>query len=168
MARFEKVKELKLVPNLIPAQLWGLNARRFGRTLWKKMRSDALEAAHHACEACSDAPSPIYGDRLTCHEVWRYDDKRRFATLVGLRMQCTKCDSAVHMDMTTLAGEFKKAIAQLCKVNGIGPLEAKELFDAAMVLWEKRSKKKWRIVVAKPLLKRYPKLAALESKKRIS
>ena len=72
------------------------------------------------------------------------------------------------MDMTTVAGEFDKAIAQLCKVNGIGPIAAEELYDAAMVLWEKRSKKnkkKWRIVVAKPLLIRYPKLAALESKK---
>jgi len=32
-----------------------------------------------------------------------------------------------------------------------------------MILWRKRSEKKWRIVVAKPLLARYPQLAALES-----
>lgn len=167
MARpISKLKGLRLVPNLVPAPLWGENAHGLpGRTLWKRMRKDALEAAHYTCETCSDTPSPIYGDPLTCHEVWRYDDKRRIATLVGLRIQCTKCDSAVHIDMATASGGFDRAIAQLCEVNGIGPKAAEELYDAAMVLWEKRSKKKWRIVVARPLLKRYPKLAALESKK---
>jgi hypothetical protein len=32
------------------------------RALWKQMRRDALEAAHHTCEVCSFAWSPIYGD----------------------------------------------------------------------------------------------------------
>jgi len=160
------MKQAKLTPHLVPKPLWGKNAHHlFGkRALWKQMRRDALEAAHHACEVCSFAPSPIYGDPLTCHEVWHYDDKRTVARLAGLKIHCTKCDSAVHMGMAAAYGGFDKAIAQLCKVNGIGPEEAEELFDAEMELWKKRSKKKWRIVVAKPVLKRYPQLAALETK----
>lgn len=118
------------------------------------MRSDALEAAHHTCEVCSFTPSPIYGDPLTCHEVWQYDDKRGVATLVGLKIHCSKCDSAVHMGMAAAYGGRDIAIAQLCKVNGIGPQAAEELFAAAIVLWRKRSKKKWRIALAKPLLER--------------
>lgn len=128
------------------------------------MRCDALEAANSTCEVCSFAPSPIYGDPLTCHEVWHYDDKRGIATLTGLKIHCTKCDSAVHMGMAAAYGGYDAAIAQLCKVNGIGPQAAQELFAAAMNLWKKRSKKKWRIKVAKTLLKRYPQLVALETK----
>lgn len=158
-------KHLRLTPHLVPKALWGKNAHQlFGRrALWKKMRSDSLEAAHHACEVCSFAPSPIHGAPLTRHEVWHYDDKRCVATLTGLKIHCTKCDSAVHMGMAVVYGGHDMAIAQLCKVNGIGLQEAEELFAAEMVLWKNRSKKKWRIAVAKPLLERYPQLAVLGS-----
>jgi hypothetical protein len=49
-------------------------------------------------------------------------------------------------------GMAGQAVAQLCKVNGIPPGEAKQLFRDAMAAWRKRNEKKWRIVVAKPLL----------------
>jgi hypothetical protein len=127
------------------------------------MRKDALEAAHNACEVCSFAPSPIHGDPLTCHEVWHYDDKRGVATLTGLEVHCHDCDSVMHMGRTVAYGGRDTAIAQLCKVNGIGPEEAGVLFASAMIVWKKRSKKKLRIVVVESLLKRYPQLGALES-----
>lgn len=156
---------MKLAPHLVPKPLWGKSAYQlFGkRALWKQMRGDALEAAHHACEVCSFAPSPIHGDPLTCHEVWDYDDKRRTATLARFEIHCSKCDLVTHMGRTIAHGGLDAAIAQLCKVNRIGPQESKELFAAAMRVWKKRNTKKWRIVVAKPLLERYPQLAALES-----
>jgi hypothetical protein len=115
-----ELTKLKLTPDLVPKPLWGKNAHQlFGRrALWKKIRSETLEAAHHACEVCSLVPSPIHGDRLTCHEVWHYDEKRCVATLTGLRIHCTKCDSAVHMGMAARYGGQDMAIAQLCKVNG--------------------------------------------------
>ncbi len=158
-------KQPRLMPHLVPKPLWGKNAHQlFGRrALWKQMRSDALEAARHTCEVCSNAPSPIHGDPLTCHEVWHYDDKRGVATLTRLKIHCGKCDSAVHMGMAAAYGGLDTAVAQLCKVNEIGPEEAKQLFAAEMILWRKRSKKKWRVAVAKPLLKRYPQLADLEN-----
>jgi hypothetical protein len=55
------------------------------------------------------------------------------------------------------------AIAQLVKVNVIGPREAKMLYRSAMDQWRQRNKKQWRIVVAKSLVGRYPELAILES-----
>jgi hypothetical protein len=42
------------------------------------------------------------------------------------------------------------------------PDEAKELFEADMAIWRKRSKKQWRIAVALPFLRQYPQLAALD------
>jgi len=129
--------------------------------MWKRIRQNVVEAARHACQLCADAPSPLYGDPLTCHEVWRYDDKRRVATLEGFRAQCPKCDSAVHLGLAMTCGAGNKAIAQLRKVNGIGLGEAERLCDDAFAEWKSRSKKKWRIRVAKLLLEKYPALARL-------
>ena len=153
------------MPNMVPKPLWRKSAyRMLGRgARWKQIRKDALEAAHHACEVCSFAPSPIYGDPLTCHEVWHYDDKRGIATLTGFEIHCNECDSVMHMGRTVAHGGRDMAIAQLCKVNKIGPKEAEQLFADAMIVWRQRNEKKWRIAVTKPLLKRYPQLATLES-----
>jgi len=109
---------------------------------------------------CCDAES---GSALNCHELWDYDDEHGTATLVGLRMQCRNCDSAVHMGRAVKRGFGNAAIAQLVKVNVIGPREAKMLYRGAMDEWRRRNKKQWRIVVAESLVERYPELAILES-----
>jgi hypothetical protein len=53
------------------------------------------------------------------------------ATIAGLRVQCRKCDSAVHKGRTAEQGSGKVAVAQLVTVNGIGVPEAKSLFPPA-------------------------------------
>jgi len=157
------LKDPKLAPHLVPKPLWGKSAfRLFGRrTLWKQMRTDALEVAHHTCEICGDTPSPICGDPLNCHEVWVYDDKRGKATLESLRIQCSKCDAVVHMGRTVAHGGRDAAISQLCKINGLSTKQAEKLYVRAMATWAKRSKKKWQIAVAQHLLEWYPQLIQL-------
>jgi hypothetical protein len=156
-------RKLKLAPHLVPKPLWGKSASQvFGRrALWKRIRTDALIAANHACQVCSDAPSPIYGDPLICHEIWDYDDKRWTATLSGFRIQCNKCNSAVHMGMAVAYGARDAAIDQLRKVNDISTEEAEELYRDAMAMWKKRSQKKWRLAISKSVLEQYPQLAEL-------
>lgn len=151
---------MKLAPQLVPKPLWRKSAAElFGKTaVWMRIRTDALETAHHACEICSNASA-----RLICHEVWHYDDRRGIAMLTSLEIHCEKCDAAIHMGLAVRRGKRDIAIAQLCEINGILPEEAEQLFAAAMTLWRKRNEKQWRIVVAKPLLARHPQLAALES-----
>jgi hypothetical protein len=156
--------EPKLMPHLVPKPLWGKSAAQLllkgkGRAVWKQIRSDALQVALHACQVCSD-PGP--DSVLHCHELWEYEDESGTATLVGLRIQCRKCDCAVHMGRAEKHGLFNVAIARLCKVNGIGEPEAASLYRRAKGVWTQRNNKQWRIVVAKPLLERYPELAALE------
>jgi hypothetical protein len=152
--------ELKLMPHLVPKPLWGKSAANLlKRAVWEGIRREALQTARHVCQVCSDA---ALGSALTCHELWDYDDKRGTATLVGLRMQCRGCDSAVHMGRAVKRGFGNVALAQLVKVNGIKPREAKLLYRTAMDEWKQRNKKQWRIVVVKSLLERYPELAGLE------
>jgi hypothetical protein len=154
-------RELKLVPHLVPKPLWGKSAANLlKRAAWERIRVNALELARRACQVCSSAASA--NDSLTCHELWDYDDESGTATLVGLRMQCRNCDSAVHMGRAVRRGFGSAAIAQLVKVNRISAPEAKMLYGRAMGTWKQRNTKKWRIVVAKSLLERYPEMAALE------
>jgi len=156
--------ELKITPHLVPKPLWGKSAAQLfkgkGRAVWKRIRTDALQVALHACQVCSD-PGP--DSALNCHELWDYDDERGTATLVGLRIQCRNCDCAVHMGRAEKHGFLNVAIAQLCKVNGIGEPEAVRLYRRAKGVWSQRNKKQWQIVVEKSLLERYPGLAALEA-----
>lgn len=155
------MQEFKLRPHLVPKSLWGKSAANLlKRADWERIRREALQAARHACEVCCDT-KPAGG--LNCHELWDYDDEHGTATLVGLRIQCRNCDGAVHMGRAVKRGFGAAAIAQLVKVNVIGPRDAKMLYRSAMDEWRRRNKKQWRIVVAKSLVERYPELAILES-----
>jgi hypothetical protein len=155
------LQELKLRPNLVPKPLWGKSAANLlKRGDWERIRRDAVQAARHACQVCFD---PASAGTLNCHELWDYDDEQGTATLVGLRMQCRNCDSAVHMGRAVKRGVGNAAIAQLVKVNVIGAREAKMLYRSAMDEWRRRNKKQWRIVVEKSLMERYPELAILEN-----
>lgn len=157
-------QSLKLAPLLVPLPLSGKSVQelfgRFGRrSLWRRIRADALAAANHRCEMCREQPNEIYGDPLHCHEVWVYDDKKRTATLTQFRMECEKCHLAIHM-----VGEFEDAVTQICKINGISRREAVDICDQATAEWQKRSKKTWKIQVTKPILKQYPQLAQINAK----
>lgn len=153
-------QDLKLMPHLVPKPLWGKSAANLlKRAAWERIRRDAQEAARHACQVCSDAAP---ANALNCHELWDYDDQRGTAELVGLKMQCRDCDAAVHMGRAVKKGFGNRALAQLVKVNGISAAQAKMLYRRALDEWKRRNKSEWRIAVAKPLLERYPELAALE------
>jgi len=119
-----------------------------------------MQAARRACQVCSAGAS---ASALNCHELWDYDDDQGTATLVGLRIQCRNCDSAVHMGRAVRLGFGNAALGQLVKVNLIGAREAKMLYRSALDEWRRRNKKQWRIVVAKSLMEKYPELAILEN-----
>lgn len=164
--RMHSLKKPNLQPQLVPKPLWGISARRkLGRGSWQHIRQDAIKAARQSCEICGESPNAIYGDPLTCHEVWRYDDILATATLLGFEIHCPKCDLVTHMGRAMAHGFGDDALDQLCRVNGTTRLEAKQIYTDAMALWQKRSVKKWRVKVAKTLLRRYPQLTKLETGK---
>lgn len=145
----------KLQPELVPEPLWGISAYRLlGRgARWKQIRRDTLEGAGHRCSVCSASSPP-----LICHEKWDYDDKNTTATLMGFVILCAACDAATHMGRAVQHGQSDIALKQLCRVNGITLAEANRLFLKVMTAWQGRSRKKWRVTVAKSLLKQYPQL----------
>lgn len=146
-----------LVPELVPRPLWGVSAyRAHGNTkVWKTIRHDTLVAASNRCEFC-DADAG-----LQCHDKWAYDDKKCVATLIGFEIRCQSCHMATHIGRAMQHGFLQEAVAHLCKVNRCTPRDIEAMIDAEMPLWRKRSKKKWTVVVAPALLKRYPRLQAV-------
>jgi hypothetical protein len=151
-----KPKTYRLMPELVPAPLWRVSAYRlFGKTKpWKEIRQDTLELAGNKCGAC-DADGP----QLSCHDAWSYDDTRCIATLIGFEIRCHPCHNATHIGRANALGYEQEAHAQLRTVNGCTQREVDAMVEAAMNLWEKRSRKAWTVIVAPYLLERYPRLA---------
>lgn len=156
-------KTFVLIPELVPAPLWGRSAYRMlgQRVIWKKkIRPDALTAANNRCCICGAADG-----RLICHDKWQYDDKNATATLAGFEIHCGMCDTVTHLGRAMQGDDprevFLAALAHLCAVNHCPPNAAQGILADALAVWEQRNKKKWTIEVAAPLVKRYPELAAL-------
>jgi hypothetical protein len=153
---------VKLSPQLVPKPLWGISGhRKLHRDSWRRIRQDALETAGYRCEICG--ASPPLGGSLTCHEVWRYDDRCATATLVRFEIHCADCDTVTHLGRAMKHGEGNFAFEQLCKVNGITRPEARQVYTRAVTIWKDRNTKDWRVVVDETLLQRYPCLAVLDS-----
>jgi hypothetical protein len=156
-------KPYRLVPELIPGDLWGRSAYKMfaGRGIWtKKIRPDALAKASNACEICLKK-----GGRLICHDKWRYDDKRATARLIGFEIHCGDCDAVTHLGRMMQVGDSEDviiaAVIHMCNVNGFETLTATRILRDPHEIWEKRNKKKRKIEVDLALLKLYPELEAL-------
>jgi len=150
----------RLMPELVPSDLWGRSAYRMlgNKAVWKKrIRPDALAKAKDQCEACGES-----GGTMVCHDKWVYDDKKTIANLSGFEIHCRGCDSVTHFGHTFKTGDdLAPMFAHLCRVNECKFQEAVTILKGATLLWEKRNKKKWRIVVSPALLKDYPEMEGL-------
>jgi hypothetical protein len=58
-------------------------------------------------------------------------------------------------------GHLQDAVEHICRVNRCTVKDVEKMIDAEMPLWKKRSKKKWAVVVAPALLRRFPRLQAV-------
>ena len=151
--------QLKLPVHLVPAPLWRRSAyRMFNRDRrWKKIRKDALQQAENKCEVCNDSKHILY-----CHEIWEYQDRRCRARLVGFSILCESCHYVSHLGLARNRGREEVSRAHFRKVNHLTKREADALIEAAFDLWKVRGHKPWEIVIARPLLKKYPDLAGLK------
>lgn len=150
---------MKLEIELVPEPLWGVSAyRQLGRgAKWRAIRRDVLRAAGECCSVCGASAS-----RLTCHEQWHYDDPKGVATLTSFTIHCDPCDAATHLGRSNQLGHGQVAIEQFCRVNGCMPADAHKNLADAMAIWRKRNSIAWAIVVAEPLLAKYPALSVLQ------
>jgi len=128
----------RLVPELVPEPLWGISAFQVlrGSKAWKVIRKDALDKALNRCESC-DAD----GRGLSCHDKWKYDDKKCVATLIGFEIRCPLCHLATHIGRAMSLGYGREAVEQLCKVNKCTVRDVDDILAAEVPVWKNGAKR---------------------------
>lgn len=132
-------KRQKVVPELIPAPLWGMslanlaNRRLRWSAVWRKIREHELRRSEGRCDYCGSQIG------LTVHEVWEYDDERHVQALVGFRVSCRACALVSHMGFASVQGLQADAIKHLMRINRLPYAEASEIVKRAFRTWEERS-----------------------------
>ncbi len=136
---------VKLEFDLVPGSSWGNNLRNMlGRTEWDKLRAQMLAERGNKCAVCGSS------ERLQCHEVWAFDDKKRVQSLRGFQASCSLCHLASHFGLAeTLAQQghvnLENVIAHFLKVNRISKEQFETEKTKAFALWRKRSEREWKI-----------------------
>ena len=153
----------KLIPELIPSDLWGRSAYKMlgAKPAWrKKIRPDAVKRADGKCEICG-----VKAKRLICHDKWSYNDNTATASLVGFEVHCGDCDLVTHFKRAMMVMDkeevLRSVLFQLCKVNACQEVDAAKIITDADALWSKRNRKKWSLRIAPALVKIYPELKEL-------
>src|SRR5579863_5993410 len=89
----------RLRPDPVPEPLWGVSAYRLlGRGPWKQIRSEVLAGARGRCAICG----AFHEKRMVCHEVWRYSERHKIATLTDLKLVCPDCNLVEHIGFASL------------------------------------------------------------------
>lgn len=108
---------LKIVPELVPSNLWGKAPRTFvGQTIWNKIRKYVRERAGNKCEICGSS------ERLEIHE--RYKIKGNYLILVRLICVCKHCHSLIHPGFTLSQSKnpeltFQNIAEEMADINDI-------------------------------------------------
>jgi len=136
---------MKLPIDLIPESSWGKNLRTMmGRSRWDRLRATVLAEQGNVCAICSSSR------KLQCHEVWEFDDKKGVQRLRGFQASCSLCHLASHFGLAqnlALQGhlDLDNVIAHSLQVNGVSMKQFEKHKTAAFALWNKRSKRKWKL-----------------------
>lgn len=157
---------LRHIPELVPSPVWGLSGSRLlPQSTWRRIRQVEVDRAGSQCEICGSAQAK----GLICHEVWRYDvtgqgrHRRATAMLVGLRMQCRRCDQVTHYGLAESRGRGAAARAWLARLNGIDAELAAAIVEVAYERHATLSAvRDWTVAVHPSLAARHPGLTAIE------
>jgi hypothetical protein len=136
-------RNLKLRIELIPSSTWRQTLRTLlPKSQWNKLRQPVLDAQNHSCIVCGGS------ERLSCHEVWEFDDAARVQRLVRLEAVCGMCHHASHFGRAQqLAAEgyldLNAVITHFLKVNAVSRAVFGQHKTDAFRLWRERCKRPW-------------------------
>ena len=115
-----EITNLKLVPELIPKNMWGSAPREYiGWSAWKKLRRLCIDRAGQRCEVCGRFTSK---NKLDIHE--RYTIMSEYLILKRLICVCKKCHGLIHPGFTLSQASnqeemFKLIVSRSAKINGL-------------------------------------------------
>jgi hypothetical protein len=138
-------QNLKLTIELVPETSWTNNVRKIVSTKqWDKIRKESYQKYNYKCGICNAE------GRLSCHEIWNYDEETHIQKLMGFIALCTPCHNIKHIGFSQiLADEGKldlnKLIEHFCKVNNCNLDTYADHHEMAFSTWRERSKHDWKI-----------------------
>ncbi|PWT77035.1 MAG: HNH endonuclease [Chloroflexi bacterium] len=136
--------DLKLSIELVPEPCWYNNMRKvLPPTEWDKIRRRVYHEYHHSCGICG-----AHDTRLSCHEIWEYDDEHHIQRLKGFIALCDLCHYVKHIGYAGLLASEGKVDMQLvihhfCQVNDCTVDAFTKHEEAAFDLWNKRNHHEW-------------------------
>jgi hypothetical protein len=136
---------LKLQIELVPATTWYTNLRKvLPQEEWDRVRRKAYADYGHICGICGAE------GRLSCHELWDYDDERRIQKLIGFIALCDLCHHVKHIGLAgILASEgkldYNRVVEHFMKVNKCDLNTFERHREEAFRKWQERSSKEWSV-----------------------
>lgn len=151
---------LKLTTELVPRTSWYNNMRSvFSQATWDRIRRQVYSDYSHRCGICQAE------GRLSCHEIWEYDDQNHVQTLRGFVALCDWCHHVKHIGLAGILarrGElnFDTVVAHFMRVNGCDKATFDKHHLHAMSQWAERSKQPWQVNLGQyePMVERKPGL----------
>jgi hypothetical protein len=145
-----KSKEAKLLVELVPTTCHYSNVRSTVTTAeWDKIRTLSYAAANHKCEICDNTgKNQGYRHNVECHEIWKYDDKKKIQKLVGLISLCPLCHQVKHIGRAIAIGKEIQCFIQLAKVNKWTRQQIDKHIIESFELHKERSKHEWTLDIS--------------------
>ena len=137
--------DFKLTIEMVPKTSWYNSLyNKVSESIWDKIRKETLQKYKNKCGICSSVI------KLSCHEIWEYDDKKHIQKLKGFISLCNLCHSIKHIGRTFLLAKedkinLKSVVNHFMKVNSCNKEEFDKYLETVKDLWKERSKYKWQI-----------------------
>lgn len=139
---------LKLEIELVPSTSWFTNLRSLmTQSQWDYVRQACYIAAGYKCEICGGKG---HKHPVECHEVWDFNDKTNYQTLLRTIALCPSCHEVKHMGLQMKRGpiHFERAISHFINVNLVSEGEAEEYIMSAFAQHHARSQRRWTVDVS--------------------
>lgn len=143
---------MKLSVDLIPAPLFGVSLYRLAPTAaWRKFRASLVE--DHGLRCCTCTGEVGKSADLQAHEDWKYDEERRVALLISVKLICKPCHAVEHFGNTlqrvregVLSKDYLPILrAHWANVNGKREGDFQAHIKDAERTWRRRSKIEWTV-----------------------
>lgn len=159
-------KKPKLTVELIPTTCHYSNVRTtLKQKDWDIIRRLSYQKANHICEICGQTGyDQGYKHKVECHEIWKYDDKKKVQKLVGLISLCPLCHQVKHIGRAIAIGKQSEVFEHLEIINDWNHKDVVEHLAEAFMLNKERSKHKWDLDIS--LLSKDPYNIVVKSTKK--
>lgn len=136
---------MQLEIELVPATTWYVNLRDvLPRSEWDRIRKKAYADYGYKCGICGAS------EKLSCHEIWNYDNDAHVQTLKGFVALCSMCHHIKHIGLAQILSrqgrlDYSKVVEHFMAVNSCDRLAFQKHYEEAFEQWEERSRHHWKV-----------------------